>query len=251
MSVFHSGTDNGDLKQQLMKNHYNYYVSLIVNNKNEFDLSVAYKAITSVPKTIFTHKGLDGKEVSYEIDTNNTTEAIYYYKGNVTTVEIVDNIMLDCYTKLNSKPVPPPRGFVTQYPRIKKDAWDFPSLFDSATPTTVKVTKEDALSFLGNLLPSYKYTVGKMLEDMESKIAEDEGSDVYNGLFDSFGFNIDKYTDIDIDSPKGQALVRESITYLSGLNLVYPDATALAVDILTSCLIEEEEDEIWKQPLKQ
>src|ERR1041385_3788732 len=76
MGVFFSGTDSSELVDN--SEFYNYYLSLIVNNRNEMVAKVVFRALcetVSTTKMIF--KGNDGKELIQEVVEGNQEERAY------------------------------------------------------------------------------------------------------------------------------------------------------------------------------
>lgn len=218
MGVFHSGTDQTDLKEQTVKGFYNYYVSLIVNNKNEFDLAVSFAAEISTPTTLCTQKGLDGKPIVRSIESTETRKVVYYYEGDVETEDTVDDVLKDKWKELASKVVP-------AVPKVSQ----WPTLFDK---TEVKSFSEEIsyTELLKDILPSSAYSLEKMLEDLELKI---EGDDVaYNKLFHTIDKTLLHYQKLDFDTAEGVDVLEEAVNFLNTRTLIYPEITNLLINLL-------------------
>lgn len=82
MGVFFSGTDNDELADN--SGFHNFYVSLIVNNRNEMCAKIAFKAKTaSENNIIMTFLDQNGKEKQKKLLSRKEDECIYVYKCEV------------------------------------------------------------------------------------------------------------------------------------------------------------------------
>lgn len=82
MGVFFSGTDDSELIDNC--GFHNFYLSLIVNNKNEMCAKVAFKAkgeIETVTKLTF--RDQEGKEKTRNLKATREQEYVYSYKCNI------------------------------------------------------------------------------------------------------------------------------------------------------------------------
>ena len=78
MSVFFSGEDNADLKEQALYHHY--YLSVIVNNKQEVIARLSHKLSTSEIESIFGKVELSKSVVYYDVDVE--VEQSVFYQDN-------------------------------------------------------------------------------------------------------------------------------------------------------------------------
>lgn len=82
MGVFFSDTDNGELAENC--GFHNFYLSLIVNNKNEMCAKIAFKAyIKSNTISVLTYKNQDGKDVDKKLPSQKESENILVYKCKI------------------------------------------------------------------------------------------------------------------------------------------------------------------------
>jgi len=82
MAVFFSGTDNEELADNC--GFHNFYVSLIVNNKNEMCAKIAFKATTvSENHVTVSFLNQEGKEKNKKLVNKKEGECIYVYKCDV------------------------------------------------------------------------------------------------------------------------------------------------------------------------
>lgn len=95
---FFSGEDDSELCDNAQ--FHNYYLSLIVNNKNNMVARLAYHVkVQSKITSIYTHRDTDGKEVSMEIPAEREYGLLYYYDCNVIRPVSVDDVLFDSYQK--------------------------------------------------------------------------------------------------------------------------------------------------------
>lgn len=88
MNVFFSGTDDGELVDN--SEFHNYYVSLIVNNKNEMCAKVAFRATeTREVKSTVSFKGTDGSSKFKEATSTAEEVGVYAYTCNIEIPDIV------------------------------------------------------------------------------------------------------------------------------------------------------------------
>jgi hypothetical protein len=84
MGVFFSGTDNEELGENC--GYHNFYLSLIVNNKNEMCAKIAFKAkIKSETTSKLVFKNQEGKDIEKVLTGTKESENIFVYKCNVIT----------------------------------------------------------------------------------------------------------------------------------------------------------------------
>lgn len=84
MGVFFSGTDDKELIEN--SEHHNFYLSIIVNNKNEIIGKVAFRAkSTGETKKKITFRGVDGKETTKDITSSFEDTVVYYHECIVTS----------------------------------------------------------------------------------------------------------------------------------------------------------------------
>lgn len=84
MGVFFSNTDNEELTDNC--GFHNFYLSLIVNNKNEMCAKIAFKAtIKSVVDSTITYKNQDGIDTEKKMSSEKNSESIFAYKCKVYT----------------------------------------------------------------------------------------------------------------------------------------------------------------------
>lgn len=82
MGVFFSSTDDGELVEN--SEFHNFYLSLIVNNRNDMVAKVAFRAIsTGITSSTITFKGIDGKETIKEMNIPFEKEVVYYHKCDI------------------------------------------------------------------------------------------------------------------------------------------------------------------------
>lgn len=82
MGVFFSGTDTEELSENA--EFHNYYLSLIVNNKNEMVAKVAFKATEiKETKSIVTFRGNNGTFKNKEVITKSEDSCVYTYDCNI------------------------------------------------------------------------------------------------------------------------------------------------------------------------
>lgn len=90
MGVFFSGTDNAELVDNC--GFHNFYVSLIVNNRNEMCAKIAFKAKTvSENHVTISYLNQEGREKQKKLVTNKEGECIYVYKCEVVKSEAVED----------------------------------------------------------------------------------------------------------------------------------------------------------------
>lgn len=82
MGVFFSGTDNDELGENCP--FHNFYLSLIVNNKNEMCAKIAFKAkIKSETTSTLTFKNQNGKDIDKVLNGSKESESIFVYKCKI------------------------------------------------------------------------------------------------------------------------------------------------------------------------
>lgn len=91
MDVFFSGTDNDELIDNC--GFHNFYLSLIVNNKNEMCAKIAFKAKSIADSQItMSYRNQEGKEKQRKIVNQKETEGVYVYKCQITKeAEVVED----------------------------------------------------------------------------------------------------------------------------------------------------------------
>jgi hypothetical protein len=104
MAVFFSGTDNSELVDNAP--NYNYYFSLIVNNKNEMTARVAFVTdIETVGKRIVKFKDTNGEEISVEKDITLSEQKVYFYDCVITKPSVIEDSRKRIAEIRASKPV--------------------------------------------------------------------------------------------------------------------------------------------------
>lgn len=92
MSCFHSGTDMSDIHDNIQ--YYNFLLSIVINNKTEFDAKIASVGTIASPPEIIKLKGNEGKLVTLKTE-KTEKEALFLYDCNIileTDVELVKRI---------------------------------------------------------------------------------------------------------------------------------------------------------------
>lgn len=127
MSVFFSGTDNSELVDNAP--NYNYYVSLIVNNRNDMMARVAFVTkVKSLDKKTFVFKGNEGEDIVVEnAEQAKEEEKVYYYDCDIQVEESSDVVEKELVARLAEV-------------RAKKAA---------AVPSTSKLSYEEAIDKFG------------------------------------------------------------------------------------------------------
>jgi len=105
MGVFFSGTDDDELVEN--SESHNFYVSLIVNNRNDMLAKVAFRAMSKgVTSSTITFKGIDGKETIKKMDVPFDKEVVYYHKceiSNFHSISFLDPTFSDRIKFLKEK----------------------------------------------------------------------------------------------------------------------------------------------------
>lgn len=92
MSCFHSSTDMSDIHDNIQ--YYNFLLSVVINNKTEFDAKIASVGTIASPPEVIKLKGNEGKLVTLKTE-KTEKEALFLYNCNViieTDVELVKRI---------------------------------------------------------------------------------------------------------------------------------------------------------------
>ena len=92
MSCFHSGTDMSDIHDNIQ--YYNFLLSVVINNKTEFDAKIASVGTIASPAEVIKLKGNEGKLVTLKTD-KVEKDALFLYNCNIiieTDVELVKRI---------------------------------------------------------------------------------------------------------------------------------------------------------------
>lgn len=142
MAVFFSGTDNEELAENAP--NYEYYLSLIVNNKGDMMAKVAFMGEQEINTPSFTFKGLKGKkhiikgEKKVEPSVFTIDMDIYY---------LLDGVFLEQTEEIMKKPAP---TFTSTYtaPHVNQTNHNH-----NTTPSSGKVFDIDAKKFLGKWIP--------------------------------------------------------------------------------------------------
>jgi hypothetical protein len=117
MNVFFSGTDNSELVDNAP--NYNYYLSLIVNNRNEMTARVAFvTTIKSSDKRTYIFKGNEGEDLSLEVgDEVKEEQKVLYYDCDIEIEkDEIEQTMLSRYTEIKEKvKVVPATSKITSY----------------------------------------------------------------------------------------------------------------------------------------
>lgn len=102
MAVFFSGTDNDELKENSA--FHNYYVSLIVNNRNDMCAKVAFRA-TEVrdTKSVVSYRGTDGSLKSKEVTGQTTEESVYAYNCVIEKPDSVGESFADRFHQIREE----------------------------------------------------------------------------------------------------------------------------------------------------
>lgn len=96
MSVFFSGTDNSEINDN--SEFHNYYLSLIVNNKEEICAKVAFRGKNKEEvKRIVNYKGNNGISQTMTITSNIEKEVIFHY--NCTILKEEENLVSESFAK--------------------------------------------------------------------------------------------------------------------------------------------------------
>lgn len=106
MQSFFSGTD----VQELIDNcvNHSYYVSLIVNNRNEMVARVAIPGKREVKgSSIYSFSGILGKIINFKKDTNNEENVMYYIDMDIEKAQspALNQFFLDKVKELKEKPL--------------------------------------------------------------------------------------------------------------------------------------------------
>jgi len=82
MSVFFSGTDRDEISEN--SEFYNYYISLIVNNKEEMCAKIAFRGKTKEEvKRSVSYKGDNGKSKTFTVNNSTEKEVVYIYNCDI------------------------------------------------------------------------------------------------------------------------------------------------------------------------
>lgn len=88
MNVFFSGTDTEELV--VNSEFYNYYLSLIVNNKNEMVAKIAFRVdVETTEKTILKYRDNEGEIKQKEVTTTKEDVAAYAYDCEIIKADVV------------------------------------------------------------------------------------------------------------------------------------------------------------------
>jgi hypothetical protein len=88
MPVFFSDTDNDEIRDN--SEFHNYYLSLIVNNRNEMCAKVAFRATEKrETKSIVSYRGGNGQMRQKEVTGETEESSVYAYNCDITTTDIV------------------------------------------------------------------------------------------------------------------------------------------------------------------
>lgn len=257
MGVFHSGTDNTDLKEQILEGQFDYYISLIVNNRNQFDLRVAFRGEVEAPAVTYTYKTFSGKTESFSVPGVGKQEVVCFYEGTVETESLVDEVIIDCYNtlkkaeeakvvKTSNMPSFPSFPPTTNHKTLFDDAWG--GYFDDDEYAVKQpVTGYTPESFLKKVLPSFRMTIESMLEEMEGILSGDKDTtDVaFEACADQMEASIDGLP-LDFDDPSWEKLLDDTIKFINQYNLVFPNSWDLVTQVL-ECYkagITEEKEEL-------
>lgn len=173
MSVFFSGTDRDEINEN--SEFYNYYISLIVNNKEEMCAKIAFRGKTKEEvKRSVSYKGDNGKDKTFTTTTLLEKEVVYIYNCDVVKPEqkLVDeyyknrvNFIIEEAAK--KKVMTETNKYTTfaQQPKFWKD-----ELFEQEMETSHSDTINNFICVLLSLDPLNAETnIGKELAKIRSK----------------------------------------------------------------------------------
>lgn len=109
MGVFFSGTDTEEIIDN--SEFHNYYLSLIVNNKNEMVAKVAFRGKNRTESvSYYTHKGDDGRDISGSYTSSVEEEVVYVHNCEIFNEN--HTLLSSKYEEIKKKPpVSPVVGF--------------------------------------------------------------------------------------------------------------------------------------------
>lgn len=101
MSVFFSGTDTSEIRDNSA--FHNFYLSLIVNNKNEMCAKIAFRAESTLKKiTTIVFKGTEGSEVTKQFEAEEKEQIIYVYECLILKPEVVEGPFSDRFREIET-----------------------------------------------------------------------------------------------------------------------------------------------------
>lgn len=102
MSVFFSGTDTSELVDN--SEHYNYYLSLIVNNRNEMVAKIGFRVFVQEGKRLYRYKNTDGSDLINEEPFGAEEEQVFIYECDVIkpTSNLIDEAFKARYEEVNA-----------------------------------------------------------------------------------------------------------------------------------------------------
>jgi hypothetical protein len=160
MGVFFSQTDDNELIDNC--GFHNFYLSLIVNNKNEMCAKIAFKAKTkSENRVTMTFLDENGKEKNKDLVGNKEHDAIYTYKCDIfRPVQEVDEAFMSRFQEVKKAKEEKaaaqkgPEAYAIPQMRSKDwingDSWRQRGLFDDTRPPKPSGKKKDKKSVVGD-----------------------------------------------------------------------------------------------------
>lgn len=152
MGVFFSGTDSAELVDN--SEFHNYYVSLIVNNRNEMVAKVAFRATeTRETKTSVKYRGNDGTYRTKEVTGTAEGSCVYTYDCDIQKLDEVGESFGSRFLELKSSTEEKVKkmakeakkvseGFKGTNRRFDNNEWDQGALFDDVKSSS-KGKKEE------------------------------------------------------------------------------------------------------------
>lgn len=209
MGVFFSNTDNEELGDNC--GFHNFYLSLIVNNKNDMCAKIAFKAkIKSVVNSTLTYKNQDGKDTDKTMTSEKETESILVYKCKVSVPQggVVEDTFKSRFQELRTikKKKEEDKKASDAANKQKQEGkglaggrnWEQGGLFDDVKgKTSYSIPKEDSYksrglgvvgsvnksstrvySMLARIIaqdPSYEGSIGSILEKIDDQFYDFDG----------------------------------------------------------------------------
>jgi hypothetical protein len=161
MRTFFSGTD----EQELMDNcpQHNFYLSLIVNNRDEFEARVAIYSTGNMPSTVVLFKATNEKGQEYIIDKISYVvkeEAMYWYDTEIRfpkTLKKVDDKFSEKVEELFK-----PKVIIPVVPITPVKSYVAPFITLPKTPLTKQVV--DRIAFTKTFNKSFVYPVNALFD---------------------------------------------------------------------------------------
>lgn len=208
MGVFFSTTDNEELGDNC--GFHNFYLSLIVNNKNDMCAKIAFKAsIKSVINSTITHKDQNGKDVERKLKSEKDSESTFIYKCKITLPQggVVEDTFISRFQELrttknkkedlkkssdaaNKQKYAGQGGYSNQrglfddysdygsYSTTKEESYKSHGRGNGMVGRDVKPTDKRIYNMLGKILAQdylYEGTIGLILEKLDKKFYDVDG----------------------------------------------------------------------------